>query len=146
MDSWKTDIQLIDVYAYPGAVEILYNLLAEREPHQNISHKQMPTPEQHAAFVEKRPYQAWYLIAIGSDADAASRIVGATYLTDRREVGIFIFRADRKNGYGEKALKALREKHLGPLFANIAPSNAASMAFFKKQGFLPIQLTFKLDA
>jgi hypothetical protein len=36
-------MKLIDVYQDERALGLLWKLLSEREPHQNISHKRMPT-------------------------------------------------------------------------------------------------------
>ena len=40
----------------------LYNLLMERDARANISHKKMPTYNQHVAFVSAKPYSKWYVI------------------------------------------------------------------------------------
>ena len=77
-------MKLISVYDYPGAEEILFDLLRERTPEQSISHKSLPTRIQHRMFIGSQPYKAWYLIEV-------SDVVGAIYLTYYDEIGIFIF-------------------------------------------------------
>ena len=42
--------------------EFLYDLLAERSPIINISHKKMPTYQQHVRFIKSKPYSKWYVI------------------------------------------------------------------------------------
>ena len=131
-------MRLVPVQEVADAATYLYALLAEREPHQNISHKVMPAVDRHLSFVRSNPYSEWYLIA------ADNIIVGAIYLTKQNEVGIFIFRRHRGLGYGTRAVLMLAEKHKGKqILANIAPSNTSSRAMFEKLGFTLIQHTFE---
>ena len=67
-------MKLIDVYASPEAARVLYELLAERNPEQNISHKAMPSFDEHCAFVASKPYQAWYLIVDDTDVASAPKV------------------------------------------------------------------------
>ena len=55
-------ITLTSVYLVSEAVVFLYALLEERTPEMSISHKAMPTFQQHARFVRDIPYAAWYLV------------------------------------------------------------------------------------
>lgn len=119
-------IELISVYRVPEAVEILFNLLKERTPKQSISHKHMPTPEEHFRFFMSKPYTAWYLIK-GDD-----NYVGSIYLTDNREIGVFIFERYARLGYGLGAVKELMHLWPGRFLANINPSNDTSIKFFTK--------------
>ena len=137
-------MKLVDVYSAPDAPRVLYELLAEREPHQNISHKEMPPWDDHCAFVASRPYEAWYLIV--DDAGAGERVprtVGAIYLTKRREVGVFVFRTHQGNGYGARAISLLSQAHPGRLLANVAPGNVDSAGMFQRCGFRPLQVTYE---
>lgn len=131
---------LTSVYQSPDAPTYLYALLTEREAHINISHRQMPTAEQHLAFVRSKPYRAWYLCHV------KRRVVGAVYLTKHDEVGVFIFREHRGKGHGARAVKALLKKHPGRLLANINPENTASLALFKALGFVPRQITLEKES
>src|SRR4051812_27331333 len=95
--------ELVSVYGengFPtrGALELLYELMRQRQPEQNISHKEMPSWDDHVDFVTGEPYEVWYLIlwrGIG---------VGAIYITHQREVGLFILDRWQGNGIGAKAL------------------------------------------
>ena len=62
----------------------LYDLLIERDTRVNISHKKMPTYNQHVSFVSAKPYSKWYVILYGVNK------AGSIYLTSRNEIGIFI--------------------------------------------------------
>ena len=137
---------LVNIYDQPGVapdtvIEFLYKLLQEREPVANISHREMPTMERHAAFVRSQPYQAWYIIAI---EDVDWEWVGAIYLTHTNEIGISILKEAQGNCYGPRAIRMLMERHPAARFlANIAPGNTRSIAMFERLGFELIQFTFE---
>jgi RimJ/RimL family protein N-acetyltransferase len=139
-------------------VQVLWDLLAQRQPWQNISHSEMPTPAQHCRFVANHPYEAWYLIeAAVHDPGAGTLwagIVGAIYLSKPggpsvpgNEIGIDILAPFWGFGLGKKAISLLMEFH-GPrrYIANVAPGNEASQALFKSLGFKLCQHTYSLEA
>lgn len=142
--------QFVKVKDLPEAPAILWDLLQEREPCQSISHKKMPTNDEHLAFVSKHPYRVWYVIVDGDDH------IGSAYLTRRNEIGIFIFKAHQGKGYGKWAIGEMVERwaefletrgSVAPnaFVANISPDNEASAAFFKSQGFKLVQHTYTLE-
>ena len=133
-------IHLLDVYCHPEkSIEILYELLQEREATQNISHKEMPTFEEHVKFVLSRPYQFWRFIV------HRDMIVGSIYLSRQDEIGVFIFKRHQGRGYGTEAVKYLLALINRPLLANINPANQASIKMFEKLGFRHIQNTYRHD-
>lgn len=137
------------VYRTPGAVDVLYALLAERTPQQSISHKAMPTQEEHRQFVASAPYISWMLMEDDLNFDRqllpAQRIVGSVYVSKRDEVGIFVFNRHQRRGYGREALEWVRHTFRDrQLFANINPENEASRAFFERHGARFIQVTYAL--
>lgn len=132
---------LIDVYETPASIDILYQLLKERSPLANISHREMPTWEQHKRFVGSKPYAAWFLIADRDD------FVGAVYLTKADEIGIFVFEKHQGKEHARLSIKALMKAHPRSRYlANIAPGNDPSLSLFKKLGFTHIQETYELHA
>ena len=138
-------IGFVDVYSEPSAPQVLYELLGERKPYMNISHKEMPSYEAHCTFFASRPYEAWYLIAYdAAPAERARSFVGTIYLTRQREVGLFVFERHRGRGFGRVALAALRLAHPGRILANISPRNEASQHFFARNGAKLIQMTYEL--
>jgi RimJ/RimL family protein N-acetyltransferase len=150
-------IRLVDLYRGgkidQADVDFLYQLLAERPPEANISHRDMPTPEQHKQFVHRRPYAAWYLIEQHGRVDTlpesepgipGSWPVGAVYLTQAREVGIFVLRVHWGKGHARAALEELRRLHPGPILANVAPGNERSHRFFQAAGGRLISQTYEL--
>lgn len=122
------------------ALVLLYELLQEREPHQNISHRQMPTWERHVEFVRGRPYAAWYWFRSPAGFPA-----GAVYLTHQREIGIGVLKAHRGQGLARAAIvELMRVVGTGRFLANINPANEASIALFRSLGFGgPIQITLE---
>jgi RimJ/RimL family protein N-acetyltransferase len=130
-------MRLTSIYERPDRAQILHQLLEEREPDQNISHKAMPTWDEHVRFVESRPYQAWYFIDDNG-------IVGACYLSKQNEIGVFVSKQHRGKGYGPWAIEAIMLKHGKRRYlANINPRNARSIELFRNLGFKQIQATYE---
>jgi len=118
----------------------LYNLLKERDPKANISHKKMPTFKQHEKFMDSKPYSKWYVI-MGSEEK-----LGSIYLTKESEIGIFLKKNIQKKGIGREALNLLIKKNPSSRYlANISPKNKKSIRFFKNYGFKLIQHTYELE-
>lgn len=118
----------------------LYNLLKERDPRANISHKKMPSFKQHEKFVTSKPYSKWYVI-VESEED-----IGSVYHTKNNEIGIFLKKDIQGKGIGGKALKLLMEKNPNSRYlANVNPKNKKSIQFFKNNGFKLIQHTYELE-
>lgn len=142
------------VYHTRNAVDVLYQLLAERTPQQAISHKVMPTHEEHRQFVMSAPYLSWMLLQIELhdiiDPTARQNLrgdsyAGALYVSKREDLGIFIFKRWRRHGFGRHALEWARATFRDrQLYANINPENAASIAFFERHGASHIQNTYRL--
>ena len=97
--------------------KFLYDILKERTPEVNISHKQMPTWMEHVRFWEKQPYLEAYIIYDGSPK-------GYIYYSKTNEVGIFLKKVYQGRGLGKTALKQLLDIHKGErVLANINPEN-----------------------
>ncbi len=118
----------------------LYNLLKERDPRANISHKKMPTYDEHLKFIKSKPYDKWYVVKFGELK------IGSVYLTSQNEIGIFIKKSFQKKGFGktipsELIKKSPRKRYL----ANVSPKNTNSEKFFKSNGFKFIQKTYEIE-
>ncbi len=138
-------INILEYYDQDVMLQILYDLLAERDPAVNISHKRMPSFDEHVAFVHSNPYSIWWLI-LGYAVGARPIIYGACYLSKQNEIGIQIFRAHQGRGWGRDALMEVLRRFPGErLLANVAPGNARSRALFEAAGFRHVQNTFALE-
>lgn len=122
-------------------LEFLYHLLEERDPRANISHKKMPTFEEHVKFVLSKPYSVWYVIL------AKKEKAGSIYLSKQNEIGIFVKKNMNGMGIGSKALKLLMEKNPKKRYlANVSPQNPDSIEFFQKHNFKLLQYTYELNS
>ena len=133
-------IESIYDVSFPEAAKVLYDLLAERTPEQSISHKKMPTFNEHQKFILSTPYAQWYLIQFGG------HWVGSMYITKQNEIGISIFNSFQGQGHGSQALRRILDKYQGQrMLANINPKNENSIKLFESMGFKPIQITYELS-
>lgn len=120
-------------------LRFLYELLKKREPSTNISHRKMPTYNEHVNFVLTKPYSKWYIIYYGKNK------AGSIYLSKQNEVGIFIKKAFFMKGIGTEALRLLMKLNPSERFlANVNPKNKKSIEFFKKNRFKILQHTYEL--
>ena len=118
----------------------LYDLLMEGNPRANISHKKMPTYNQHVSFVSAKPYSKWYVILYDTNK------AGSIYLTSQNEIGIFIKKSFQSKQLGNIALRKMIQKNPKKRYlANVNPQNKKSVRFFKNNGFKLIQYTFELS-
>jgi len=119
--------------------EFLYELLLERDPIANISHKKMPSYEQHLKFLKSKPYSKWYIIWNNEQR------IGSIYLTKQDEIGIVIKKEFQKVGVGKIALQLIINKNPRQRYlANVAINNNKSKRFFEKNDFKLIQHTYEL--
>jgi RimJ/RimL family protein N-acetyltransferase len=117
--------------------KFLFDLLKQREGIVNISHKSLPTWEEHVEFIKNNTYQSWDIIWVDNVR------IGNIYLTDRDEIGIFLDRKFQRNGHGSIAINEFMKKNGKKRYlANINPTNYKSIQFFGKHGFIHIQNTY----
>ena len=117
----------------------LYNLLKERDSRANISHKKMPTYNEHLKFIRSKPYAKWYIAEFG-----ASKIA-SVYLTSQNEIGIFIKKTYQNKKLGGIILSQLIQKNPRERYlANVSPKNKKSIHFFTHNDFKLIQYTYEL--
>lgn len=135
------------VFVDPRYVAALYELMAEAQPHEVISHQVMPTMENHVAYVMSRPHPFWYMIEHEATdvTQLYPTILGYIYLSARDEIGLRLYRAHQGRGVGTWAVQELMQLHgKRGYLANIAPGNKASTRMFQRLGFAHIQNTYAL--
>ncbi len=121
-------------------VKFLFDLLKERDPRVNISHRKMPTYSQHTKFIKSQPYSKWYIIL------KSKQKIGSIYLSKNDEIGIFLSKKFQGKNVGNFALNELMKKNPRKRFlANVNPKNKKSIQFFKNNKFKLIQYTFELS-
>jgi RimJ/RimL family protein N-acetyltransferase len=143
---------LRDVYSNDRVQKayLLYELLKRRKPNESISHKSMPTWEEHQNFINSRPYKGWYILALDFNKD--EDWFGSIYLSKKDEIGIHLWDSYQKQGFGRLAIQTLmlNNPDVRTFYANINPLNFKSIKFFLKLGFLlvtadEIQATYSME-
>ncbi len=133
--------------------QFLFELLNERDPRANISHKKMPTYTSHVNFIKSKPYKKWYIVFVvrklsgkNNPTSKYQKIKSASvYLSKNDEIGIFVLKKFHRIGVGDFALSEIIKRNPRKRYlANVSPKNKKSMGFFKSNGFKHIQQTFEL--
>lgn len=152
-------IKFDDLYGHgDNGCRFAYRMLEERPAIANISHHSLPSYEEHKQYFWSRPYPRWLAIVVterAADRWAATRWAGTIYSTYRNEIGIAIVMDLQRRGYGRQAVRQFIEMwpplpaepgvRPGHYVANVAPTNAPSIALFSSLGRL-VQHTYRLDA
>ena len=119
--------------------KFLFELLKERDPRANISHKKMPSYNEHLKFVKSKPYTKWYIILKSKDR------IGSIYLSKNDEIGIFLSKKYQGKNIGNAVLAELIQKNPRERYlANVNPKNKKSTVFFKNNNFKLIQHTYEM--
>ena len=134
-----TNNQIILKLVSKSDYRFLYDLLKERDSRVNISHKKMPTYNEHVGFVKSKPYTKWYVVKYGTEK------IASIYLTSQNEIGIFIKTTHQNKNLGGIMMSQLIQKNPRERYlANVSPKNKTSEKFFKSHGFKFIQKTYEL--
>lgn len=117
----------------------LYDLLKNKDPNANISHKKMPSYDEHVEFVMSKPYTNWYII------EYEKKKVGAIYLSKQDEIGISVSNDYEYDQIVKPALKLLmklnqRKRYL----ANTSPKDVRSQEFLLKNGFIGLEYVYEM--
>ena len=134
-----TNNQIILKLVSKSDYRFLYDLLKERDSRVNISHKKMPTYNEHLKFIKSKPYTKWYIVKWGTQK------IASIYLTSQNEIGIFIKKTHENKHLGGIIMSQLIQKNPRERYlANVSPKNKISENFFKSYGFKFIQKTYEL--
>ena len=120
-------------------MSFLYELLKNKDPNSNISHKKMPSYDEHVKFVMSEPYTIWYII------ECDKKNAGVIYLSKQDEIGISINNHYEYEKIAEPALKLLmklnpRKRYL----ANVSPKDVKSQEFLLKNGFTGLEYIYEM--
>lgn len=121
-------------------VDFLYELLAERSSAENISHKVMPSYQQHSKFVMSKPYKKWYIVYYKKQK------IGSLYLTNINEIGIHFKNMSVPEFLITKSIELLIQKNPKKRFLiNISPKNKKLLKIIKNKKYQLIQYTYELQ-
>ena len=117
----------------------LYELLKNRNQQANISHKTMPTFEEHVEFVMSKPYYTWYVI------EYTNKKIGSIYLSKQDEIGISLVDNSLYDKIGKSMIKLLiknnpRKRYL----SKVSPQNKKLQNFFVNNGFTSLEYTYEI--
>ncbi len=117
----------------------LYDLLKNKDPNANISHKKMPSYDEHVEFVMSKPYTNWYII------ECDKKNVGSIYLSKQDEIGISIDNDYEYDKIVRPALKLLvklnpRKRYL----ANVSPNDVRLQEFLSANGFTGLENVYEM--
>ena len=117
----------------------LYELLKTKDPIANISHKKMPSYDEHVNFILSNPYAIWYII------EYEGKKIGSVYLSKHDEIGIYLVDNSLYDKIGKSIIKLLiknnpRKRYL----AKVSPQNKKLQNFFVNNGFIGLEYTYEI--
>jgi len=112
----------------------LYDLLKNRNPKENISHRDMPTYREHLEFVKNHTYKRYYIVYKNNIR------VGRVYITDKNEIGISLL---KKYSRLKRILFKNFSFHPFVKFANVSSRNKLDQKILKDLGYKIIQYTYE---
>ena len=124
-------------------LEFLYELLKARK--HSISHKEIPSFDEHSSFVENHPYYKWFIV------EKQSSLIGSIYIHNDNSIGIDIL--DQFEIFIPDVLKFLEQKYR-PLpyiksvrsknfFLNLSPQNKELQDLLISLGYEISQISFE---
>ena len=117
-------------------LKFLFNHLKERDPRENISHKKMPTYDEHVKFVLSKPYSKWYIIF------ERNKKIGSVYLTKADELGLHLKKEYFRESLMKEILESLMKSEPNKRFVfNVSPRIKKFMKFLQKNGYVISQQT-----
>ena len=117
----------------------LYDLLKARNPIVNISHKKMPSYNEHVNFILSNPYVVWYII------EYEGKNIGSIYLSKQDEIGISLFDNLLYDKIGKNIIKFLMKNNPRKRYlAKISPRNKKLQNFFVNNGFTGLEYTYEI--
>jgi len=124
-------------------VEFLFNLLKSRR--FGISHKSMPTFNEHKFFISNFPYFKWLIISYGGTK------IGALYINQDNSVSINLLpnkikyldvtiKSFESKFLPQEPLKSLRSKNF---FFNLHPEDIMMQKTLEKNGYVLSQISYE---
>lgn len=125
-------------------IEQLYELLKQRQ--YRISHKALPSFDEHEAFVSAHPYRAWFIVRKNDT------LRGSFYLHKDNSIGLNLTEQDSKivgaifdfiteNFKPEPAVASFVA---ASFFVNLSCENTELQNILSEQGLIPLQISYRL--
>ena len=117
----------------------LYELLKTRDSLANISHKKMPSYDEHVNFILSNPYAIWYII------EYEGKKIGFVYLSKHDEIGISLVDNSLYDKIGKSIIKLLIKNNPRKHYlAKVSPRNKKLQNFFVNNGFTGLEYTYEI--
>ena len=117
----------------------LYDLLKTRDPLANISHKKMPSYDEHVNFILSNPYAIWYII------EYEGKKIGSVYLSKHDEIGISLVDNSLYDKIGKSIIKLLIKNNPRKHYlAKVSPRNKKLQNFFVNNGFTGLEYNYEI--
>jgi len=129
-------------------IKLLYAILQKRPYYHKISHKSLPTYDEHKRFILSHPYRNWFIIHYKNHP------IGNFYLTHENVLGIFIINSYEKlltkiikfvinNFYPLEEIKSIRPKYF---IINVSPDNTQYQKIIESLNGKKIQISYKINS
>ena len=119
----------------------LYDLLEARDSIANISHKKVPSYNEHVNFILSNPYTIWYII------EYEGKKIGSVYLSKQDEIGISLVDDSLYDKIGKSIIKLLfKNNPRTRYFAKTSPQNKKLQNFFVNNGFIGLEYTYEIKS
>lgn len=137
-------MRLVNVHTDHSAKIALFECLQKRPSAHSISHRALPTFDEHCRFVDSRPYRFWYLIE--SDGD----YIGSVYVTEMNDIGLFMTPGNTPKApeaikqvlSTHRPLPAIRSKRIEAFSINVNPGNLDLIQSVEATGGRHVQNTY----
>ena len=117
----------------------LYDLLKARDSLANISHKKVPSYNEHVNFILSNPYTIWYII------EYEGKKIGSVYLSKHDEIGISLVDNSLYNKIGKSIIKLLIKNNPRKHYlAKVSPRNKKLQNFFVNNDFTGLEYTYEI--
>ena len=123
--------------------KFLFQLLKKRK--FNISHKLMPSWEEHIEFVKSSPYFKWYIISenynkIGSFYINHDNSIGLNLIEEKKLLLENIITKIENTFEPQKGIKSIRSEHF---FYNVNPNDKVFIKALEDKGYKISKISFK---
>ena len=127
-------------------IETLYAQLKNRS--HNISHKSVPSFDEHTEFVQNHPYRKWIIVRNTEIA------IGNVYMQYNNSIGLNIYpsvtceqiyKILRRIFASNSPLPAVPSVRFGEFFLNVATDNKMLQNMLSSLGFSEVERTFVLS-